>query len=591
MVKDRIERYESKVVIKYRPTESSLKWESITWREFGEQINALSLALLKFGIRQEENVGIISRNMPKWTITDIAIMNIRGVNVPIHSVETVKHIEYVLNETESRLLFVGEQEQYDKAVKIIQRSKFLEIIVVFDKAVKLEGNVNSVYYNDFVKSDDSDTFDNELKLREEQCSREDLATIIYTSGTTGEPKGVMLSHANFVDSIYAHDLYLPKMNEDDRSLTFLPLSHIFERAWTYVVLHKGMTNFYLRDPRKVVEVLKTAKPTVMCAVPRFFEKSYITIKQQLEEKPAIAQKIFFWALKVGGKHLELRRTEQKIPAFLKLKYSIACLLVFNKGRKVLGNCIKFMPCAGASLADEINRFFHIAGINIKYGYGLTETCATVTAFRDTGFKFGTVDKPLPGIEVKIGENNEILIKSRGVTKGYYKNKQATDESFVNGWYRTGDAGSIDEDGYLIMTERIKEIFKTSTGKYVSPQKVELCLVVDSLVSQVVAVGDDRKYISALIVPEFQKLKEYAQSKKLKYSSEKELISLPEIKDLFYKKLEELQNDLADFEKIKRITLLASEFTIENGLITPTLKVKRKAINAAFSDHIEQMYEE
>ena len=429
----------------------------------------------------------------------------------------------------------------------------------------------------------------ELQKRYYESELDDLASIIYTSGTTGEPKGVMLDHSNFSESLRAHDLEL-HVSDKDVSLSFLPLSHIYERSWVFFCLHRGIEVYFNQDPKKIAEVLKEVKPTVMCTVPRIFEKIYSAIQDKKKEASPVKVKMMDWALKVGNSyHNDHKRLEKPVSNSLNLKYKIADKLVLSKLRDVFGGRIKFMPCGGAPLAAEMVAYFHSFGLNIKCGYGLTETTATVSLFGYTNFVFNSAGKTIKGSQIKIGENNEILIKGPGVMRGYYKKPQETEEVFKDGWFCSGDAGILDENGNLIITDRIKDLMKTSGGKYIAPQKLETAMINDSFIEQIAVIGDQQKYVTALTVPSFENLKNYALKNKISFETIEDLIAHNQIKDLFEKRFEELQKEFSVFEKIKKFTLLPKEFSIEAGEITATLKLKRKVIQQKYKHLIEKMY--
>ena len=414
---------------------------------------------------------------------------------------------------------------------------------------------------------------------------------MFTSGSTGEPKGVMLDHTNFMESLKAHDYEL-EVSENDSSLSFLPLSHIYERSWVFFCLHRGIKVYFNQNPKLIAEVLKEVKPTVMCTVPRIFEKIFAAIQDKRKEASPTKMKLASWALGIGNayynKHI---RIEKKVPLTLKLKHKIADKLVLSKLRQVFGGRIKFMPCGGAPLAADMVSFFHSFGLNIKCGYGLTETTATVSLFGYKHFEFNSAGKAIHGTEIIIGENDEILVKGPGVMKGYYKKPIETAEVFKDGWFCTGDAGKIDEHGNLIITDRIKDLMKTSGGKYIAPQKLEMALINDAFIEQIAVIGDQQKYVTALAVPSFENLKKYALEHKITFKDVEELINNNQIKDMFEKRFEELQKEFSVFEKIKKVTLLPKEFSIEAGEITATLKLKRKVIQQKYKELIDKMYKD
>jgi len=585
---DQVNKYGDRVAMRYKPKD---KWEEISWNQFGDLVRNTSKALLECGIGEQETVGIFSQNMPLWTVA--ASLCIRGIPVPIYATNTAKQAEYIINDAEIKVLFVGDAEQYSKIMQILPENKHLQKIIVFKESVPIQKSEKIMYFKDFLKIGEQSNKDTILSERMQKAKIDDLLTLIYTSGTTGEPKGVMLTHSNVIFQKGEHDLRLIDPNDNDVSLAFLPLSHVFERIWTYYVFATGMTNNYLEDPGKIIECIQEVKPTIMCAVPRFYEKIYATVFNQLESASPLKRKLFNWAVSVGAKHNNKKKDQQFIPPFLRFKFAIADTLVLKKIREVVGGRIKFFPCAGAPLSQDIEEFFYACGIFICYGYGLSETTATVTCHEPYKFKFGAVGKPLPHVEVKIDENNgEILVRGGNVMKGYYKKPQATSEVFTHdGWFRTGDAGYIEENGELRITERIKDLMKTSGGKYIAPQMIESTIGADHFIEQMAVIGDQRKYVTALIVPSFIALEEYAKTHNISFTSREDLISKPEIIEFYRQRIEEAQKELARFEKIKRFTLLPHEFTVESGEITPTLKIKRKAIADKYKDIIDAMYKD
>lgn len=588
-IRDKVAQYQFKKAIYYKDN-SLNSWVGISWADFGESIQAVSKALLNFGIEAQQNVAIFSENSPEWMIADVAIMSIRAVTVPIYATNAKNEVEYIINDAEIQLLFVGNQEEYNKAVEILKTSKHLKCVVALNNAIKLQ-HPNTIHLKDFIAVTATETLETALQKRYFEAAETDLASIIYTSGTTGEPKGVMLNHTNFIESLKAHEYELD-VSDKDVSLSFLPLSHIYERSWVFFCLHMGIAVYFNQDPKQIAEVLKQVKPTIMCTVPRIFEKIFAAIQEKRKEASPTKMKLASWALGIGNNYFNKhKRLDKKVPLGLNLKFKIADKLVLSKLRDVFGGNIKFMPCGGAPLAADMVSFFHSFGLNIKCGYGLTETTATVSLFGYKHFEFNSAGKALKGTEIKIGENNEILVKGPGVMQGYYKKPEATAEVFENGWFKTGDAGELDEFGNLVITDRIKDLMKTSGGKYIAPQKLELALINDAFIEQIAVIGDQQKYVTALAVPSFENLKKYAIEHKITFKDIEELINHNQIKDMFEKRVEELQKEFSVFEKIKKITLLPKEFSIETGEITATLKLKRKVIQQKYKELIDKMYKD
>jgi long-chain acyl-CoA synthetase len=590
LIRDRISKYGNRAVLGFKDKTNNA-WNTISWNLMGERIVGVSKALIDEGIKEQEKIGIFSSNMPEWTISDVALMSIRAVSIPIFSTDVMQQVAYIIRETEMKLIFVGEQEQYDKILGIVDETGLEIKIVVFDDAVDLKNYKKGIYFKQFyskwINNSDNDALNDRLL----KINDEDIVTILYTSGTTGEPKGVVLRHKNFKSFLKIHDAYLTTFTDKDITLAFLPLSHIFERAMTVFTLHKGGMVYFLSNPRNVLEALQVVKPTYMCTVPRFFEKTYNVIFEKINASSFINKKIFYWAIGIGEKIMNLRRFEQPISLIDRMKYKIADKLVLQQGRKAFGGNIKYMPCSGAMLADNINIFFHSAGIHIIYAYGLTETLATVTAFPLSKFKFGTVGKPLPFVEVKIGKDDEILIKDDSLFSEYYKKPEETLLAYDDGWFKSGDAGEIDSDGNLIMKERIKDLIKTSVGKFIAPQQIESVLSLEPFIEQVVVFGDDRKFLTALIVPSFPLLEQYAGKLKIEYASKEDLISNVLVIKVMNERLHAVQHCLANYQKVQKFTLLPNEFSIDSGEITSTLKMKRKIIAQKYSSAIEKMYVE
>ncbi|MGM0406806.1 MAG: AMP-dependent synthetase/ligase [Bacteroidota bacterium] len=588
LIRDRIQKYNHKVALRYEVPGKN-RWKNISWKKFGELIDLTAKALLGLDVKPFDNIGIFSANKPEWTIADFAIYSTRAVSVPVFSTDSVLRLKYIVNETGMKVIFVGHKEQYEKIIELFNDHTTLEKVVVFDQNVTLYPEIPSVYFKDFIKDDLLD--EKKQKLLFERLSKlsvNDLATIIYTSGTTGEPKGVMLSHSNLIQALKIHDQRIP-VCENDSSLCFLPLSHVYERTWTYIVLHKGMINNYLNNPRSVMDALQKIKPQTMCAVPRFFEKTYAFIIRYVSTKSLVWRKIFYWSLKTGKIWFTKKRTEQKRSFKLWMKFILADIMVLRRVRRFFGNRIKFIASAGACLPFEINEFFHSLGFYILVGYGLTETTATVTAYPVKDYSLDSVGTPMPETDVKIGKMSEILIRGKTVTPGYYKKPEETEMAFDNQWFKTGDKGHFNKKGELIFDGRIKEIIKTSVGKFIAPQQLENKLEFNPYIDQVIVVGDDKKFISALIVPEFDLLKAYAKKNNISYPSLDVLLTNDKIKNFFYTIISDSQKDFAAYKQIQRFALLNRPFTIESGELTNTYKLKRNVICNNYSRLIDSFY--
>jgi len=585
MFQERVARYGDKTALRGK---DGGRWHDVSWRSLGEQAQAVAKGLIELGVKEKDRVGICSANRPEWTIVDLGIIRACAASVPIYPTSTAAQAEYIVVDADIQVIFVGRQEQYDKIRSIVASGR-KPTMVLFDPAIRRDADDGALLLEDLLEMGRRAARDGEVEQRLARACREDLLTLVYTSGTTGEPKGVMLDHAGAMSALAAHDTRLLDPNENDVSLCFLPLSHVFERAWTYYALYRGMTNTYLEDPTKVIEAIQEVKPTIMCAVPRFFEKIYATVLGRLSEASPFRRKLFQWAIGVGARQGVYRKDGRPVPASLALRHAIADRLVLRKLRDIVGGRIKFSPCGGAPLSQEIEEFFWAAGIFVCCGYGLTETCATVTCHETHGFEFGTVGKPLPGLQVRIGDNDEVLVKGPSVMRGYYRKPAETAAVLSDGWLRTGDAGRVDGEGILTITDRIKDLLKTSGGKYVAPQAIEAAMGSDILVEQVAVIGDQRKFVTALIVPAYPALEAWAGSRGLVFSSRDELIRHPDVLQAYQERIDAHNAVLARFEQIKKFTLLATEFTVEGGEITPTMKIKRRRVAEKYRDAIEAMY--
>ena len=564
------------------------QWRAIGWRTLGQAMDYCAQALIRAGHQPTEMVGIYARNMPEWTQADLGILAARGVSVPIYPTSTLDQLRYIVKDAGIKVLFVGEQPQFDQALTLLQNGEIRQIVAL-DGNVNLRGCEQASHFQTFLVSGNHQPSEQELRVRETQYRMDDLLTLIYTSGTTGEPKGVMLDFSNIAACFEMHNSRLD-LNQQDVSLCMLPLSHVFERAWSYYVLYCGAENVYIRDPQKVMDVIGEVQPTVMCAVPRLYEKAYAMIQAKVAQAPALRRALFGWATRVGKQIVATRQANKSASPLLYGQLWLAERLVFRKLRARFGGRTRFLPVAGARLADDVNLFFQAAGLNLKYGYGMTETTATVCCYEESKFKLGSIGTVLNGIEVKLGENNELLVRSPTVMRGYYNKPDATAEVMTeDGFLRTGDAGELDSQGNIYFTERLKELMKTSNGKYVAPQLVEGTIGKDRFIEQIAIVADARHFVSALIVPCFESLEEYARSINLQYQCKTELLRHSRVMEFFEARIADLQKELAKFEQVKKFTLLPSAFSMELGELTPTMKLRRKIIEAKYQSEIEAMY--
>lgn len=586
LLEDRTKKYDQQTMYRFKEQSAGV-YHSLSWNEVHATVVALSKALIAEGYGYESMIGIFSNNRPQWSIADYGILAIRGITVPFFGTATREQVKYIVDETRMKLIFVGDQEQFDKATWLFDNSESLKQIVYFGSSISSD-DPRCVSWADFIARGSHQNLDSQFLEIVEDAGPDDLATILYTSGTTGEPKGVMLTHDNFMFCFGMHKERLDVVQKDV-SMCFLPLSHVFERTWSFYMMYCGVENVFLDNPRNVIEELPLANPTVMCTVPRFFEKTHEGIQKEYNNWPTSKQKIFDWSIKVGHEAASFRSAGKRLPLLLAIKNNLADKLVLRKLRKIFGANMRAMPCSGAAIRPELLRFFHATGMFVNYGYGATETTATVSCFRTDIYDFDTCGSVMPGVEVMIGDNNEILVKGRTVFKGYYNKPEETAKSLKNGWYHTGDEGRHQENNMLVMSDRINDLFKTSVGKFVSPQKVELLIGQNKFVEQVIVFGDNRKYISALIVPSAENLTWETKKMGLQSNTLADLIKEKEVIRFFEEQLEKTQESLASYEKVIKFTLLSEAFSVENKSLTSTLKVRRKIIRDIYSDTIEAMY--
>ena len=587
------EKYGNRTALKHRDNATG-KWLKISWREFSDKVMLTAKAMAEFGIKVQENIGVYSQNMPQCLYTDFGAYGNRVVSIPMYATNSPGQIEYIINDAKIHTLFVGEQLQYNNAFKVQKDSKYLERLVVFDPAVKMNPeDKTSIYFDDFLRLGDNAHAESTVKIRMTEAVPEDLATIIYTSGTTGESKGVMLPHSCYLEAMRIHDVRLPLVTDKDLSMSFLPMTHIFEKAWCYYCLHKGVTIAINQDPKMIQKTLPEVHPTLMCNVPRFWEKVYAGVHEKINSASPAMKKIFLDAIETGRKYnLEYKNKGIPAPCGLKLKFQFYNKTVFTLLKRVLGiERGRFFPVAGAPLSDTVNEFLQSVNIPIAYGYGLSETTATVCFYPEIGFQFGSIGEVMPGVQVKIDPgNNEILVKGTTVMSGYYNKPEETKRAFTeDGFFRTGDAGRL-EGNTLFFTERIKDLYKTSNGKYIAPQAIEMVMSGDNYIEQIAVIGDQRKFVSALIVPAYPLLEKYAGEKGISFESREELVKNKDIIRFIEARVEEHQKNLASYEKIKRFTLLPEPFMMGCEL-TDTLKLRRPVVLQKYATEIEAMYEE
>ncbi len=593
LVHRRAEKYGDKVALKYRDYEKS-QWIPITWNQFSQTVRQVADALVELGVQEEENIGIFSQNKPECLYVDFGAFANRAVTIPLYATSSPAQAQYIINDAQIRYIFVGEQFQYDAAFSVFGFCQSLQQLIIFDRAVVRDPrDMTSIYFDEFLETGKGLPNNDIVEERTSRASDDDLANILYTSGTTGEPKGVMLHHSNYMEAFRIHDIRLVDMTDQDVSMNFLPLTHVFEKAWTYLCIHKGVQICINLRPVDIQTTIKEIRPTLMCSVPRFWEKVYAGVQEKIAQETGLKKAMMLDAIKVGKIHnIDYLRKGKTPPLMLHLKYKFYEKTVYALLKKTIGiENGNFFPTAGAAVPDEICEFVHSVGINMLVGYGLTESTATVSCFLNEGYEIGSVGTIMPGVQVKIGEENEILLRGGTITKGYYKKTEATAAAIdKDGWFHTGDAGYLKGD-QLYLTERIKDLFKTSNGKYVSPQALETKLAIDRYIDQIAIIADQRKFVSALIVPVYGFVKDYAKEKGIEYKNMEELLQHPKILGLFRARIDTLQQQFAHYEQVKRFTLLPEPFSMERGELTNTLKLKRPVVAKNYKELIDKMYEE
>ncbi|UBD72197.1 MULTISPECIES: AMP-dependent synthetase/ligase [Bacteroides] len=593
LVHRRAEKYGDKVALKYRDYETS-QWIPITWNQFSQTVRQVANALVELGVQEEENIGIFSQNKPECLYIDFGAFANRAVTIPLYATSSPAQAQYIINDAQIRYIFVGEQFQYDAAFSVFGFCQSLQQLIIFDRAVVRDPrDMTSIYFDEFLETGKGLPNNDIVEERTSRASDDDLANILYTSGTTGEPKGVMLHHSNYMEAFRIHDIRLVDMTDQDISMNFLPLTHVFEKAWTYLCVHKGVQICINLRPVDIQTTIKEIRPTLMCSVPRFWEKVYAGVQEKIAQETGLKKAMMLDAIKVGKIHnIDYLRKGKTPPLMLHLKYKFYEKTVYALLKKTIGiENGNFFPTAGAAVPDEICEFVHSVGINMLVGYGLTESTATVSCFLNQGYEIGSVGTVMPDVEVKIGDENEILLRGKTITKGYYKKAEATAAAIdKDGWFHTGDAGYLKGD-QLYLTERIKDLFKTSNGKYVSPQALETKLAIDRYIDQIAIIADQRKFVSALIVPVYGFVKDYAKEKGIEYKNMEELLQHPKILGLFRARIDTLQQQFAHYEQVKRFTLLPEPFSMERGELTNTLKLKRPVVAKNYKEVIDKMYEE
>lgn len=575
------------------------EWLSTSWNEFAVQIEVAAKALASLGLLEKDTIAICSPNTPQIFITELGAFKNRITCIPIYSSSSQAQYDYIVENGEASVLFVGDKHQYPLAYNQWKaHPDKIKRIVIFklDGLELMEDDTVSLNWDDFVRlgMDADDDVVKEVEARASCSLPEDTATLIYTSGTTGEPKGVVITHANYNACMEMHHKLLTQVDDNDVSMAFLPMSHILEKAWCFFCMSRGVTIAVNYDPRVITDTIQEVRPNLMCCVPRFWEKVYAGVKEKIAGMSALQRVMVNRALKIGHKrNLDYVRVGKKTPRLLEKEYQFWNKRIFAKLKEAIGiPNPNFFPTAGAPLSDRICEFMRSVGIDVIIGYGLSETTATVSCFPFVGYEIGTVGMPLPGIKVRIDENGEILVKGPTVTPGYFKNPEANATAFTDdGYFRTGDAGYLKPSGAIVLTERVKDLFKTSNGKYIAPQMMESRLAENKYIDEVAVIGDQRKFVTALVVPNISQLRRWAEKEGVPADDTVALCADPRTVEFVQSEIDDLQKDLASYERIKKITLLPHHFSIMNGEVTNTMKVRRPVVAKRYAQLIDKMYGE
>ncbi len=593
LIHEQAKKYGDREALIYKDFGGS-KWKSVSWKIFSLRVKQVSNALLNLGLKPQECIAVFSQNCAQYLYTDFGAYGVRAISIPFYATSSEQQIQYMVNDGGVRFMFVGEQEQYDKAHRVFALCPTLERIIVYDRSVRISSHdPNALYFDDFIAIGKNLPRQSEVENLWREANDDDLCNILYTSGTTGESKGVMLSYGQYAAALKANDECVP-ISDRDSIISFLPFTHIFERGWAYLAISEGSRVIINTNPHDIQQSMRETHPTCMSSVPRFWEKVYQAVRDKIDRSSAMQQRLFRHALAVGRKYNIEYLSRGKRPSLaLALEYRIVDRSILRLVRKQIGlENPNIFPTAGATVSPEVEEFVHSVGIGMVVGYGLTESLATVSCDHlDEGYTVGSVGRPINGIKIKISDDGEVLLKGPTITRGYYKRDAANAAAFdADGYFHTGDAGYL-KNGELFLTDRIKDLFKTSNGKYIAPQMVESLILVDKYVDQVAVVADKRKFVSALVVPEFRLVEEYARANGIAFESREDLCANPKVHAMMMERIQTLQQQLAHYEQVKRITLIAHHFSMESGELTNTLKMKRPVIYANFKDVIDKMYED
>lgn len=573
------------------------EWMPTAWEEFKVQVDVAARAIAAIGLREKDTIAVCSPNTPQILIAEFGAFNNRIAAIPVYSGSSQEQFDFIVSNGGARLIFVGDRHQYPLAYSYWKRNpSAVEKIVVFKNSgiEFFPDDRVSIGWDDFVRSgmEASEEIRGEVARRRNEGLPEDPATLIYTSGTTGEPKGVVITHANYDAAMEMHLRALTMVSDSDLSMAFLPMSHILEKAWSFFCLTKGIRIAVNYDPRLIQDTIHQVHPNLMCCVPRFWEKVYAAVREKISSMGRLERLAVRRALNVGRRrNIGYVRRGRKVPSLLEREYRFWDRRVFSKLKNAIGiPAPNMFPTAGAPLSDRICEFMRSVGIDVKIGYGLSETTATVSCFPETGYTIGTVGRPLPGIDVRISDEGEILVKAPTVTPGYFRNPEANAEAFTeDGYFRTGDAGYITADGSIVLTERVKDLFKTSNGKYIAPQALESRLAENKYIDEAAVIGDSRKFVTALVVPNLSQLRAWASREGMDDTDTGTLLADPRTVGFVMKQIDQVQRDMAPYERIKRITLLPNHFSVMNGEVTNTMKVRRPVVARRYAREIEAMY--
>jgi len=579
-----VKTYRNPKLLNYKSAEGV--WKSLSADEVARRVKNIALGLYSLGIRFGDKVALLSESRPEWTMTDLGILSLGAIDVPIYTTQSLPQVEFIITNSESKLIFISTKQLYERILPVLEKLGFTDKVITFEKEPPAPGVMTLEQLESIGEklNNENPSLYDELKSK---VKPDDLATIIYTSGTTGEPKGVMLTHSNLISNATTCASLFSWNADKEVALTYLPLSHIFERMIIYLYLYIGIQIWYAESIDKLADNLIEVKPTVMTTVPRFLEKAEERMLAQVQKMSSLKRKLFNWAMDIARQF----DPEKKFPLSYRIKHKIADILVYKKLRERFGGRFRFIVSGGAALRPDLARIFTAAGIPVLQGYGLTETSPVISVNRLERNRIGSVGPVIPGVAVKIAEDGEIWVDGPNVMKGYYKNEEATQRAFYCTWFKTGDIGYIDKDGFLFITDRKKDLIKTSGGKFIAPQLIENLLSSSVYVDKAVVIGEGRKFASALIFPNFEALKQFAQENNITYSNNSELLNHPKVQELYQKIVDEINSKLAHWETIKKFAVIDGVLTIDEDYLTPTLKVKRRNVEARYRDLIDSFYKE